>query len=195
MEQEYLDNYILSCPNKYEDTKFNPHKEFAVIGLYVIQDAIVYGLPGNMSDRESYRSQWTLPTGEIVEHPTRDDKSVLAPPKYNIWDIINLLISVPGVKYEVEHTGKRTGYGHGYETIRFLNENDDSLIYERYHVDYCEGPGYSCSYDHSGSSKYGEYLGSRDIDPKIKEFLNWIKENLGYFNFDCAPFHLLNDIK
>lgn len=73
-----------------------------------------------------------------------------------VWRIVRLLAAVPGVHYEVEHTGVRHGYGHGFETLRFRNY-DGSVIYEVRHVDHCEGTGTWCPYDHGPFYRYGRY--------------------------------------
>lgn len=52
-------------------------------------------------------------------------------------------------------SGKWEGYGHGYETITASN-GDGTLIYKCDRVARCEGPGYSCSYDHGPWFEYGQ---------------------------------------
>jgi len=81
-------------------------------------------------------------------------------------DVVALLEAVPGVSLHVEHTGARTGYGHGRETVRLVNA-DGSLIYEMTRVDYCAGSGYSCSYSHGPWVEYGAYNGDAEPDPDI----------------------------
>lgn len=51
-------------------------------------------------------------------------------------------------------SGAWNGYGHGHETITARN-GDGTLIYECDRVACCEGPGYSCSYDHGPWFEYG----------------------------------------
>ena len=52
-------------------------------------------------------------------------------------------------------SGKWEGYGHGHETIAARN-GDGTLIYECDRIARCEGPGYSCSYDHGPWFEYGQ---------------------------------------
>lgn len=52
-------------------------------------------------------------------------------------------------------SGAWEGYGHGHETITARN-GDGTLIYECDRIARCEGPGYSCSYDHGPWFEYGQ---------------------------------------
>ncbi len=84
----------------------------------------------------------------------------------DVWNVVHQVEQVSGVNVDVEHTGTRSGHGHGKETLRFVND-DGSLIYQVSHTDYCEGPGYSCSYSHGPWHKYGVYKGAAALDEDL----------------------------
>ncbi len=66
-----------------------------------------------------------------------------------------LRVLFPNAVVTCVRTGTWSGYGHGRETIRAQN-GDGTLIYECTWIAHCEGPGYSCSYDHGPWYKYGQ---------------------------------------
>lgn len=103
-------------------------------------------------------------------------------PDMPVWDLIKTIASVPGVTYDVTHGGERTGYGHGWEELRFANP-DGSLIYKVWHIDHCDGPGYSCSYSHGPWWAYGEYKGDAQPDPELMEAMAVKKRLAEKFNF------------
>lgn len=84
----------------------------------------------------------------------------------DIWDVVNQVCSIRGVNVDVEHSGTRSGHGHGREILRLVND-DGTLIYEVSHVDYCEGPGSSCSYSHGPWHKYGTFRGNAAPDEDL----------------------------
>lgn len=89
----------------------------------------------------------------------------------NVNAILDIFRGSEGVLVDIQHTGTRTGYGHGRETLRLLNR-DGSLIYKRDHIDHCDGPGYSCSYSHGPWEKYGSYNGTAKPDPELQRALD-----------------------
>ena len=82
--------------------------------------------------------------------------------------ILDELNKLKGVNAYVLHTGVRNGYGHGREVISVKND-DGTVIYECIHVDHCDGPGYSCSYDHGPWFTYGSYDGPEQPNDEFLE--------------------------
>lgn len=71
-----------------------------------------------------------------------------------------LRVLFPNAIVTSTRSGKWEGYGHGIETISARNA-DGTLIYECTRVARCEGPGYSCSYDHGPWYDYGNFDGGQ----------------------------------
>lgn len=76
-----------------------------------------------------------------------------------------LRVLFPNAVVTSTRSGTWSGYGHGRETIRAQN-GDGTLIYECTWIARCEGPGYSCSYDHGPWYRYGQIKIIPPVDPE-----------------------------
>ncbi len=131
--------------------------ELVIIGQYTIQGDRVFG-----AGESEYHNPWSN---------EREERFVL-----------DMLGQVAGIVIDISHSGKRSGYGHGRRIITMAN-SDGSLIYQRTVIDYCNGPGYGCSYDHGPWYTYGYYRGDACPDNDLVAALECKKTLEQRFSF------------
>jgi len=108
---------------------------------------------------------------ESREEFCKNNKIKFVPPRYpgpdfdyyeaDLEECLRVLF--PNAVVTCTRSGTWSGYGHGRETIRAQN-GDGTLIYECDRIARCEGPGYSCSYDHGPWYKYGKNKSCPPVD-------------------------------